>query len=250
MIFLHLILSILLQLSSLKATITDDIKDPSADTVTEQSIVAKQSVAEEDSVETSMTKDGTEEPRADPAAEKPPINENSHIGLDFEGYIRVGLTTRHPDEIIDKIRGHMITTLSTAQLQLKVFFDDQEKAQDFLSELQRDEDDFVAPTHDAIQVYNQFKDTDFTAGPRNPGDERNEWEANKNLFAKALSTVQEKVIANTKLGSSGKRLRATYPPNPHAATPVGNLPLVDDSPAMDQQPTDSLSQTTTRILRI
>ncbi|GAM34882.1 hypothetical protein TCE0_015f02759 [Talaromyces pinophilus] len=59
------------------------------------------------------------------------------IRLDFEGYISIGLTTRRPDEIIDKIRGHMITTLSTAQLQLKVFFDDQEKAQDFLSELQR-----------------------------------------------------------------------------------------------------------------
>lgn len=54
----------------------------------------------------------------------------------------------------------------------------------------------VARTHDAIQVYNKFKDTDFTAGPRKPGDERNEWE---NLFAKALSTVQEKVIANTKV---------------------------------------------------
>ena len=62
-----------------------------------------------------------------------------------------------------------------------------------------DEDDFVAPTHDAIQVYNKFKDTDFTAGPRKSGDERNEWEANKNLFAKALSTVREKVIANTKV---------------------------------------------------
>ncbi|KUL83295.1 hypothetical protein ZTR_11341 [Talaromyces verruculosus] len=144
-----------------------------------------------------MTKDGTEDPRADPAAEHPPINMNSHavnapaaaneednvtekdeeidklievastkkewygfkhtarfiledgsllppwmmiileIGLDFNGYVRIGLTTRRPDEIIDKIRRHMINTLSTAQLQLKVFFDDQEKAQDFLSELQR-----------------------------------------------------------------------------------------------------------------
>lgn len=62
-----------------------------------------------------------------------------------------------------------------------------------------DEDDCTAPTHDAIQIYNKFKDTDFTAGPRKPGDERNEWEANKNLFAKALSWIRAKVISNTKV---------------------------------------------------
>ncbi|KAI7977218.1 hypothetical protein EIK77_005423 [Talaromyces pinophilus] len=78
------------------------------------------------------------------------------------------------------------------------FLPDHERVPDLNAD-SGDEDDCAAPSYDAIQVYNQFKDTDFTAGPRKPGDELNEWEANKNLFAKALSTIRAKVISNTKV---------------------------------------------------